>query len=388
MGVQDPNETLVPPGHAVTVTPYSPIPGLVRTRGGALLVDLGIRGSAQRAEVEQLFCDVWDALHAPGPRVHIALSTGQLSGLFAPHDVPIATRDALVIWTVHQGAFHGFMETLEGVQTLLRLFYRIAQLPGERAFVLYLVDPKYAATGLIPLLRGLGIEVQTPDPSGGVLLEVVRPEGIVLSALMGGALADGSPTSDAALHFNRRKDAAQQQQNASALAQIEAEERAFLQRAWRLLPAEPAWPPRTAALRESRLRQLMLHHQQAPQDHSRRVLLLQALLAHDRPLLLMGDGQGQASRMQWGQQVATLVFCDVVSLRQCQIETGRVDPRFAPVELPFAEIIRLLLQSNEAAALNTFARAHQPLYTLLRLPTLRALALARPPTQAEWDAAF
>lgn len=381
----DPRDTVVvPPGHEVTVTPYSPFPCFTRARGGALLVDLGLGGTEQRREVEELFGTLWEILQTPLPSVHIPQSGGQLSNLFAPHRVSVAEQEGLVIWTAHVGALHGFLENVEGLQALLSLFYRIVQHhPRMRTHMLYLIDARYVGLGLLPLLRGLGIELRKPDPSGGVLMEVKRPEGVVLSSLMGAELTEEPGAHDAALVFNRRKDAAQK--DPGALAEIEREERSFLARACGLGPVPPTEAPKAPLLRESRLRRLLLATYEAPTDARTREALAEALLAYQRHLLVPCDGRGAPMRMQWGQHAATLIYCDVISLRQFQMEHGILD-RFPCMTLTLAEIAELLVGHSHTGVLGTYRRGREPRFTHLNLPVLRALQRGRPPTPAEWSA--
>lgn len=378
------DRVVVPPGHEVTVTAYSPFPCFTRARGGALLIDFGIQGSDQLLDVEMLFGRLWHALKEPLEPAHIPLGVGHASDMFAPNRPALLPEAGLVIWTAHQGAFHGFLENVLPLQELLRMFYKIVQCPGMRTHVLYLADDQYVGLGLLPLLRGLGIEVRKPDPGGGVLMEVARPEGVVLSAPMGAALTAEPGVHDAILVLNRRKDAAQE--DSAAMREIAWQERKCLAETCRLEARQRVDSPDTPVMRESRLRWHLLAIYDSPGNVQVREELFKALLAHRRPLLVPCDGRGAPIRMQWDLRSGTLIYCDVTSLRQFQAEHGLLQRGIPCLTLTLAELAQLLLRQGHTGALSTYQRPRVPRYTLLNLPSLRALAEERPPTQPEWDA--
>jgi hypothetical protein len=347
-----------------------------------VLVDLGIEGTRQRAEVEQLFSEVFVGVGSWNGELNLVAEAGRLSDLFAPSTPPVAHLRSMVIWTVSQGSFSGFVEQPDTFQSLLRRFHQLAT--GTRAGpqYLYLCHPDWKnIPALVPLLLGLGIEVRVPDPSGGVLMEVVRPDGTILSALLGVQLSSERP-SDYAAVYNQKKDAALASNDRAELAHIEAIERQryapFFQH------AQVAAPPLSApAMRDSRLRLLTLRVQQKPDDAAARAMLFEALLAHERPLLLICDLQKQIPPMRWGELTAIPVFCDLLSVQLTARQTGAERAGYGIVEMRVPELVRWLLEMGVQAALSAFRDVSSPQYTLISARALRALAEGRVPSEHE-----
>jgi hypothetical protein len=95
------------------------------------------------------------------------------------------------------------------------------------------------ARAVAALVRGLGLEVRVPDAEkAGILVEVRRPEGVILSGLLGTPQDPTGPADGLALQMNRAKDDAEKAGDAEQQQRIGSEERAALEH--KLAPAAGA----------------------------------------------------------------------------------------------------------------------------------------------------
>jgi hypothetical protein len=174
----------VPPGHHVKVHRVSAEPGVVRTEGGVIVAGLGSAGDDPDRELAEITSAVNDAVRiADGSTVLATAHT--LSDLFAPADPPVVRVRSPVIWTFHMGGVASLYADSRRADALLEFVaaLRAQQLPQ----IVYVIEaPSRAVLDFVGRLRGLAIEVRRPpDANGSVLVEVMRPEGIRLSAHLG-----------------------------------------------------------------------------------------------------------------------------------------------------------------------------------------------------------
>jgi hypothetical protein len=161
-----------------------PDPGLVHTDGGVLLAHLGTSSDDGDAEFDDLLGKVADALARVRRTVLVSNHRGPLSNLFAPADLPVITMPAVIAWVFHLDsvdAWVGRFETLVG-----RMRAPLSAAPGQTLSLAYFVDSASVRTlelGL--LLKRARFAPRHTEPDGAVLLEVHRPEGVVLSAFRG-----------------------------------------------------------------------------------------------------------------------------------------------------------------------------------------------------------
>jgi hypothetical protein len=377
---------IVPEGHRVTTTSPSSFPEVVTSIGTARVAHLGVRGDEQGPEVEALFDRVQRELETPAGPVLLCAEIRTLSDLFAPSNPKIQSIPALVVWTGRQGCFGGLIESAEGVQHLLRLFHAITNSPQPRAQVLYLTDMNWPnAQSVTARLKGLGIDVRKPHPAGTVMVEIDRPEGVVLTTLLGESLRIETDTRS--LAFNREKDDALRRADTAALSEIERRERAELEKslAFGTRPAETGFGmPGKPVLRCGRLRTLVLEAI-ARCDAESVVELARALLANPYSLLAVTDAQGRRFLpMQWNGGISALpVHMDIVSLELTANTLKLTNVGYAFAEFSIAKLCQYALQSGARLAINAYASAGEPRYLLLTPVTVHALAAGRAPTVEE-----
>lgn len=378
------DETIaVPEGHRVTTTGPSSFPDIVTSVGATRVVHLGVRSDEQGAEVEAAFDRVRSVLETVAGPVLLCTECQTLRELFAPSNPKIQSIPALVVWTGRQACFGELVESSEGVQRLLRLFHCITDSRQPRAQVLFLTDLNWPnAHALIARLKGLGVDVRKPHPTGTLMVEVDRPEGVVLTALLGEPLQIEADTRS--LAFNREKDDAARRGDAAALSEIEQRERAELEASLAFGP-----PPATTAfgvpgkpvLRCGRLRTLVLDAI-ARSDPQSVVELARGLLTNPYSLLAVTDAQGKRFLpMQWEGGVSALpIHTDIVSVELTANALKLTDVGYGLVEFSIAKLCQYALQSRARLAINAYASAREPRYLLLTTVTVRAMAAGLAPT--------
>ncbi|MHB2015817.1 MAG: hypothetical protein ACYCW6_02610 [Candidatus Xenobia bacterium] len=176
--------TLVPEGHQVTL--YKPHTGasVMRTHGGVVLVNLPFSDDEPRQTLEDLFSEVEATVQGASAPVCLTQADGVLSHLFAPNDPPVQQVAGLMIWMVQHGCFNGWDRK--------ELQPRLAGLSRGHATVAFVQD---VTPAVMDMLRELGWDVRAAS-GGDCFVEVMRPEGVVLVALLGAPAPAAKPQAD------------------------------------------------------------------------------------------------------------------------------------------------------------------------------------------------
>src|SRR5262249_39075128 len=144
------------------------------------------------------------------------------------------------------------------------------------------------------LVLGLGIDVRTPDPRGAaVLIEVHRPEGVILVGLLGTPYEPSGRVEAWARTVNEDKDRAESGGDRGGAERIAEQEREELRK--KLAPEEGAQLV-SSVDRASRLRRLLLAVDEAG-DAARRALY-EELRSREIPLLVIVDPKTQGARLR------------------------------------------------------------------------------------------
>mmetsp|Transcript_52625 Transcript_52625/g.111771 ORF Transcript_52625/g.111771 Transcript_52625/m.111771 type:complete len:357 (+) Transcript_52625:90-1160(+) len=351
--------TTVPPGHEVSIHPPSPLPHAVKCRGGFVIANFGVKGIHQVEDAEHVFDEVLKCLDGQGGDEPILLAQeGSMSDMFAPNNPKMKPlRNGGVIWTVMEGGLDPFLGDALGLERLAKQFQRIATQCFQ---CIYFLNPVPNQGVLVDVLGGLGIYSRKTDMTGNMLIEVCRPEGAVLSALLGATISPG--------------------RNASLLPSEQIKQ-------IRLHPVQPpVVPPGKAAPRNGRRRRLMLRVAEASTEEETNTAwhdLFSDLLESQHPLLVPTSPDGGAMPMDWhGIGMAMPVFSDMLSLQLMVQQTHHTGP-FAHAEFSAVELAKWLLEMDVPPVLNVYKTPSLPLYLQPGLGSLGSLSKGRIPTESE-----
>lgn len=316
-------QLMVPDGHEVQLHHVKGLaPEVMQAPGGAWLANVGSSSDEQPEELKRLLTQVHELTRGVRPQVLLAVSGGALSSLFAPADVMVQPLRGWLIWTLDAPALVHAPEAPVLLQHLLRCMYRISRMPIGQSVFLSCHDT--TTTPVIEaLFHELGLGVRRAEPDLAVLLEVRRPEGVVLSSLLGTPVRGDAVGPGWAFEINAKKDRAT---NSPERESIVAEERrmltARLERV-RNLQREKGVD------RAPRLRRLALAAVER-RDALALQQLLQELQVREQPLLFVADpktANGELRLMPDGLR-ALPVYGDRASLfasasRQALLEGSR-----------------------------------------------------------------
>jgi hypothetical protein len=321
----------VPEGHRVTTFHALPEPRLVETDGGVLLAHLGLGGDDADDELDELVRQVEDALKRPRRQVVMSDHRGSLSGLFAPSDPAVAVAPAVIGWIFHSGSVDAWAGRFE--QLVERMRSAVARASPATRSLAYFVDRTSARIqALAAVLAGAQIHARHTELDGDVLLEVHRPEGVVISTFRGTVSEVSTP----------------------AIADI----------------AEPA-PARLK--RAPRLRRLVLAASDGDSDATWRALIGE-LLGREWSFLLIADSAGRVTPRQWpGSEPALPVYPDEQSFGWTVEDVGTSAPVCMASMSP-CELFRWASKSGSAIALNAYRARSLPVYLVLRASQVTALA--------------
>jgi hypothetical protein len=227
------------------------------------------------------------------------------------------------------------------------------------------------------LLGGLGIAVRAPEEDGSVLAEVHRPEGVVISALTGAPLEAADPQVDPYPRtVNEEKDAAEVMGDRDRLRQIEERERTFL--AKRVL-AVIGDRRKEALARAPRLNRLLLEVATVGSSAAWEALNAE-LLRRDHPLVLMADPRtkGVAPRAWPGVGKAIPAYPDLVSLDWTARDLKMPSSSFGLALMPPRALFEWAAKIGVAVAINVYRDRSSPLYVMLPVDRLEALASSKP----------
>lgn len=367
----------VPSGHTVVVHKLSPFSHVERLAGGMLVAHLGIAGLSQCDEIEYVFEQVRaHLLEQQGHQSTLLLmpsETSKLSDIFAPHDPWTGALSSGVVWTVSTGGLDHFLQNPARIEQLLDHFQAITKLGCCRQW-LYITPSQLNASSihnediLIQLLRNCNVECRYPDKSNGsCLLEVTRPEGVVITALAGEPVPDAAGSSSI--------DHASRQQLMDRV------------RIYTIPPLHQHKP----APRDGTLRRLMLAVGEAEKNgkgaewDSAWDGVYKYLLGRRRPLLLMSTRDGQVSPMEWpGIGRAIPVFVDLLSFQFAMADYAKQGAQFGGcAEMSVEQLSQWLLKIQVPPVLNVFKSRSEPMYLQPGLGALVGLAQGRVPTTSE-----
>jgi hypothetical protein len=234
-------------------------PSVQSTTGNVVIAGFGVAGDDPERELTYVLGALDAALREPaGPALVVHVNRElRISELFAPAAPELVQFHAPVHWVFHQGSVAAMAADSRRLQALLRTMHRLrttANPPISQA--VYIVDPPGPQTlPFARLVRGVGIPVKQPDDRDGgfvVLIEVERPEGIVLCVHAGRDYPDDAPFDPYAHTCNEARDRAEAAGDAALVEHLAAEERAGL--AGRIAAPEAA----PAVLRAHRLGRIIL----------------------------------------------------------------------------------------------------------------------------------
>lgn len=360
----------VPEGHRVALHRMPPQPGVVSSAAGVWLAHLGVSSDEQEEEMDSVLREVEALLGRPRPKILLAAVDGQLSSLMAPANPPVVQAAGYLLWTVDVRALAHAPRAPALVQRLLRRMY-VTSRASIAQTVFVLGEESAAGRAVVELFGELGLEVRRPDPTDvAVLAEVQRPEGIILSALLGAPIERAATAGSWAREVNEEKDRA-----ASARArfgQLEEDERRELEK--RLSPE--GGPRRVAAVEVApRLRRLLLAVAEDGSAETKEALY-EELLSREIPLLFEADpGTRKVQLRRWpGGLEALAVYADTTSLRMTASDLGKPWGSFGAGEMTPAKLFSWAAGNGWTVAICVFNQARKPLYVPIAAEQVRALA--------------
>ncbi len=369
----------VPEGHKVFIYRVSASPGIELSRGGTTIVHQGSTSDEPAVEIEKLLRDAGKTARGDCSPVLMVGSASRASELFAPSDPLVKQVDRLQVWVLNPAVFVGSSAGPAVLQTLLRALH----VNNARGVTQVVYARELASPGgllVAELVQGLEIPVYRYDPAeGAVFLEVLRPEGILLSGLPGFPFVSDRPASELARQVNKEKDSAEEQGDAVRLRHLEEQELEELAR--RL--AEAKGKGLKSVARAPHLRRLLLEAEKKEVEARR--ALLGELLRREIPLLVMIDREtGVATPRQWpGVGMALPVYPDHASLKRTASDLGIPLGSFAVREMSASALLSWMGEQRSAVAINTFRDDESPLYIFLQAETVRALSEGKMPRWLE-----
>lgn len=367
----------VPEGHRVDIHRPGLSPRLVRTAGNVLIADTGFGGDERPEVWGDVLREVENAVDGAG-QVNLSDHQGSIQGLFAPADPRVVPVPGAVLWILHTGSLGDWIDDPARLQELLRRIHRLGARRDPPIYqVASLVDRGSPAARLVgELLSGLGIPLRTPEKDGSVLVEVHRPEGVVLSALTGPPqAAQGSPPDPYPRTVNEEKDRAESEHDRARLRQIEERELAFLAKRVTEVLGDRRREPLARAPRLGRL----LLDVATTGSEAAWAALNEELLSRDFPLILMADPKtkGIAPRAWPGLGKALPAYPDLVSLEWTAADLKMASSSFAVAAMPPRTLLEWAAKIGVAIAINVYRDRSSPLYVMLPVDRVEALVHAR-----------
>ncbi|MDC3955284.1 hypothetical protein [Polyangium jinanense] len=375
----EPARVVVPEGHQLKLFGASPEPCLVRSDGGVWLANLGTASDDPVRELDELSHAVKNALRDEPSRALLADGPGafRLSDLFAPAEPQVSPTECPVVWTFHQGSAKAWTEAPARLQVLLRHFYRIGRQREPRVPQwVYVVDDDFPqARAFVGLLGNLGIPVMRPESEQRtIVVEVHRPEGMILSALGGQPYATVEGPVDAYIRaVNAEKDRAEAANDKPRIERLEEEERDYLAKRIGSPAASPDLEP---VVRAPRLSSLLLEVDAARGSEEALQKLYRELLVRPIPLLLVGAPKNRSLELRSFPDVgpALPAFPDLRSLHWMAADLQRPPGSFGIAAMRPLDLIVMAGKQGTAIALNVYRDPKTPVYVLLSGEAVRALA--------------
>lgn len=372
-------DTVVPDGHHVSTYKARPVPGVGVSQSGVWLAHVGHSSDEQETELAAALDALRSLLGGRRPKVLLANVRGTLSSLFAPANPELRQLDGMLVWIVAAEALGESAQAPVLVQRLLRCMYRVGSgdTPlSQNVFVHGVASARGRAVA--EMIGSVGIGVRLPEASDGTLLvDVHRPEGVVLGALVGAAYRQASPSDTWARDLNQAKDEAEGKGDTASLERLEREEQEEIRR--RLVVTEEE--PRIASVaRAPRLDRLML----AVVDggDGQRPALYEELLQREIPLLVIVDPETQAAALRrWpGGKEGMAVYASRGALLASAADLGLAPGSFAIAEMPPPKLFTWAASQGWMLALNVFRKRDEPLYVPLAPGVVAALSRGEMPS--------
>jgi hypothetical protein len=259
-----------------------PIPR--RANSGVLLASTGPAVDINLEVVRVLFDQIDRQLSEPHGPVRIPTTQVRLSDLFDAAAPEVVLVKDVVLWIFQEGILEEWAQDAVRLQEMLqRLHGFSSSRRGTNQFLqMVLVRRSYfdEAPWVFGLIQSLGIEVRELSSDGAALLEVHRPDGTIISSVLGTPIETAGGFE---LHrFAREREIANLRGDRGALERIDEEERRIVESA--ILPARRAEPPRPLEL-APRLRRLIV--EAADADAAAREKLERYLLERTTPLIFV-----------------------------------------------------------------------------------------------------
>lgn len=357
----------------VTVRNATWLPGIERCAGGVCLVQQGSASDEPQAEMEPILAEVEGMLNEPRAQVLVATGARSVSELFAPANPEVRLIPGMLVWMLDVDSLAGARDAPALVQRVLRALHRLGTLPEPMSQMVYLRQiASHRARALAELILGLAIEVRVLQPGrSAMVLEVHRPEGVVLSALLGQPQHPTGAPDTYARAVNAEKDAASSAGARGRLQNIERQERAELAR--RLTPPDGTSSP-VAIKRAPRLGRLLLAAADGGEEAAR--ALREELAVRELPLLVMVDPETRgASLRSWrGGLEALPVYPDEATLLASARDLNKAPGSFAMALMPPRKLFGWAASQGWAVAIGLYREPAKPIYVPLRPDVVRALA--------------
>ena len=182
-------KTQVPAGHEVRLLRGSVDPSIARMPGGLLVASTGLGGDDQVSEVSALIEALATEIKPYTVTMNAAIA--QLVELFAPNAPTTRERESATLVYLQNRSLVGWTDAaLDSLASTLREL-------GRRTTLFVFLDPSHDVLRIAPVLAGAGLELRTPAPDGTIVAEVRRPDGSIVTALIGNT-GTGGVSHDAA----------------------------------------------------------------------------------------------------------------------------------------------------------------------------------------------
>ena len=373
-------EVVVPDGHRVDRHGLSQFPCVGSCAGGIWLADLGLGSDEQDADVDTILREAEALAQGPRPQVLLAREGGTLSSLFAPSSPAIDSRPGLLVWVLDAASLYGAPHASVLVQRVMRCLHQLrTHSTPPLAQVVFLRQGTLERDGArAKLILGLGIEVRMTDPDDACVVVVVhRPDGVILSGLVGTSYEPADPIDSYGQTVNQQKDRAEIEGDYERLERLEAQERGELD--MRLAPVGDE--PRVLAVwRAPRLCRLLVSVSERNSD-AHRQSLYKELVGREIPLLVFADPKTRGAPLTtWPNGLkAMAVYPDRASLFRSAHDLGMAPGSIAAVELPPKKLFAWAANHGFAVAMNVFREPDEPLYVPLAPDVVCLLARGEVP---------
>jgi hypothetical protein len=379
-----PPTTTLPPGHEfkACAVPLYVDPSVHHLAGGSCLIFLGHGSDEPLEELEGLLRQIEPWIAAPRRPVLLAKEAGPISQLFAPSNPALTSAPRFLIWVFTQAGLEDWQARPAHLQALLRRIHQLEHPTQPFTQCAYFEhDCGPGAAVMARLLAGLGLLVcvATPNPERLLLAEVHRPEGTVITKLLGGIFPLEGPADTVLTTLYKQKAQAKAQGNTTRLRYLEQMERDHLCRELQPLHSEQ---PRNSALRAPRLWRLMraAAEQGGPTAWQE---LERELLERKRPLsvIMRPDGRVSLERIP-GAGPVLQVYPDELSMQTVMKERGLAEGSYASGQVPVRDFFAFGAAQNVSVAINLPLAPYKSTHVRWSPAEARLLAQGQSPAAA------